>query len=50
MNDFLRVLSYAGDYRPLMIKAVTCLTLSVFCAVERPRGVNGLGDRGGEAQ
>jgi ABC-type transport system involved in cytochrome bd biosynthesis fused ATPase/permease subunit len=33
MKDFLRVLSYAGDNRPLMTKAVICLTLSVLCAV-----------------
>jgi hypothetical protein len=33
MKDFLRVLSYAGDHKPLMTKAVICLTLSVLCAV-----------------
>jgi ATP-binding cassette subfamily B protein len=33
MKDFLRVLSYAGDNRPLMTKAVICLTLSVLFAV-----------------
>jgi hypothetical protein len=33
MRDFLRVLSYAGDNKPLMTKAVICLTLSVLCAV-----------------
>jgi ATP-binding cassette subfamily B protein len=33
MKDFFRVLSYAGDNRHLMTKAVVCLTLSVLFAV-----------------
>ena len=33
MKDFLRVLSYAGDSRHLMTKAIICLTFSVLFAV-----------------
>ena len=33
MKDFLRVLSYAGDNRRLMTKAIICLTFSVLFAV-----------------
>ena len=33
MNDYLRVLSYAGDNKRLMVKAIICLTFSVLFAV-----------------
>jgi hypothetical protein len=33
MDDFLRVLSYAGDKKPLMSKAVLLLTISVLFSV-----------------
>jgi ATP-binding cassette subfamily B protein len=33
MNDFFRVLSYAGDKKPLMTKAIIALTISVLFSV-----------------
>lgn len=33
MKDYLRVLSYAGDKKPLMTRAIICLTLSVLFSV-----------------